>query len=247
LANILLLDIETAPNMATVWGLFKQNIGINQLIDSSYTLCWAAKWYGESEVIFDSVYQSRPKNMVKRIRKLLDQADAVIHYNGTKFDIPTLNKEFLEYELGPPSPFKQIDLLKTVRKQFRLPSNKLAYVAKVLGLAGKEAHMPHEMWLKCMNKDPTAWAEMEKYNRNDVVVLEQVYDRLRPWVGGHLNFSLMTGDLVCPNCRSDRYTRRGYCYTHAGKFSRHQCNKCGKWFRSSKSEAGKAKFVDIQG
>ena len=86
-----MLDIESAPNMAFVWGLFKQNISISQIVDSGYVLCWAAKWYGDSEVHFDSVYQSRPKAMLKRIHKMLDEADAVVHYNGLRFDIPTLN------------------------------------------------------------------------------------------------------------------------------------------------------------
>ena len=132
--KILLLDIESSPNVAHVWGLWQQNVGINQLMESSYVLCWAAKWLGEDEIIFDSVHQSKPKKMLKGIYDLLNAADAVIHYNGTKFDIPTLNKEFLLHHYAPPSPYKQIDLLRVARSQFRFPSNKLDYVAQRLGL-----------------------------------------------------------------------------------------------------------------
>ena len=104
--KILLLDIETAPNTAYVWRLFKENIGTNQLLESSYVMCWAAKWVGSDDIMFDSIYYSKPKQMLKRIHKLLDQADVVIHWNGSKSDIPTLNKEFIEYGLTPPAPYK---------------------------------------------------------------------------------------------------------------------------------------------
>jgi hypothetical protein len=126
--KILLLDIETAPNLVHVWGLWQQNVHISQIMDSSYVMCWAAKWLGEDEIFFDSVHQSKPKAMLKGIFKLLEEADAVIHYNGTRFDIPTLNKEFLLHGFLPPSTYKQIDLLLTARGRFRFPSHKLDFM-----------------------------------------------------------------------------------------------------------------------
>jgi predicted PolB exonuclease-like 3'-5' exonuclease len=173
--KILLLDIESSPNVAHVWGIWQQNVGINQLMESSYVLCWAAKWLGEEEVMFDSVHVSKPKKMLKKIHDLISEADAVIHYNGTKFDMPTLNKEFLLHDMNPPAPYKQIDLLKQVRSQFRFPSNKLDYVAQRLGLGSKTSHEGHELWVKCMAGDKDAWKRMEEYNIQDVVLLEKLY------------------------------------------------------------------------
>ena len=172
--KILLLDIESSPNTAHVWGLWQQNVSINQLMESSYVLCYAAKWLNSDEMMFDSVQQSKPKAMLKGIHGLLDEADAVVHYNGTKFDIPTLNKEFLLHSFNPPSPYKQIDLLRVVRSNFRFPSNKLDYVAQRLNLGKKHEHEGHELWVKCMNGDKDAWKRMEKYNIQDVVLLELV-------------------------------------------------------------------------
>ena len=185
--KILLLDIESSPNVAHVWGIWQQNVGLNQLMESSYVLCWAAKWLGEDEVMFDSVHVSKPKKMLRRIHDLISEADAVIHYNGTKFDMPTLNKEFLLHEMNPPAPYKQIDLLKQVRSQFRFPSNKLDYVAQRLGLGSKTAHEGHELWVKCMANDKDAWKRMEEYNVQDVVLLEKLYNRLLPWIKNHPN------------------------------------------------------------
>ena len=238
--KILLLDIESAPNTAHVWGLFKQNISISQLMDSSYVLCWAAKWLGESEIYFDSVYKSRPRKMLSRIHKLLEEADAVIHYSGTRFDIPTLNKEFLLYGFAPPATYRQIDLLLVARNRFRFPSNKLDYVANALGLGQKHKHAGHDLWVQCMNNDAEAWATMEEYNKNDVVLLEGVYGVFRPWIKNHPNHGLYRDndsvEDVCPNCGGTHLRKRGFTYTAASKFQRFQCNDCGTWSRSKKAE-----------
>lgn len=234
--KILLLDIETAPNLVHVWGLWNQNVGINQIMDSGYTLCWAAKWYGEEDIYFNSIFDSSPKTMVKQIHTMLNEADAVIHYNGTKFDIPTLNKEFLLYGLTPPAPYKQIDLLRTARSQFRFPSNKLDYIAQSLGLGAKVSHRGHQLWVDCMNKEADAWAEMEEYNIQDVVLLEQVYEKLKPWIKNHPNVSLYDTGAMCPHCGSHNSQKRGIAYTKSATYQRYQCKDCGTWYRGTKEQ-----------
>lgn len=225
--KILHLDIETSPNTAHVWGLFKQNVSISQLMDSSYVMCFAAKWNGEDEVIF----KKHDEGMLVDIWNLLDQADAVVHYNGTKFDIPTLNKEFILAEMLPPSPYKQIDLLKVARQRFRFPSNKLDYVAKALGFDGKVSHWGHELWVRCMNHDEEAWQVMEEYNKQDVVLLEQVYKRMLPWITNHPNHALYGDTLAtvptCPNCGGSHLNKKGLSYTKAGIYQRYRCVDCG--------------------
>lgn len=206
---------------------------------SGYTMCYSAKWYGEAEVFFDSVYNSSPKAMIKRLHKLLDEADAVIHYNGTKFDIPTVNKEFILHGLKPPAPYAQIDLLKTSRNVFRFPSNKLDYIAQALGVGKKVGGLTHDLWVQCMAKNPEAWKRMEQYNIQDVLLLEKLYDKMKPWIKGHANHSLYSEEVCCPNCGGKHYQHRGYAYTQAAKYARFQCKGCGKWFRSGRSLAAK--------
>ncbi len=46
-----------------------------------------------------------------------------------------------------------------------------------------------------MNKDPAAWKVMEKYNKQDVLLLEKVYDRLLPWIKSHPNHHLFNGHV----------------------------------------------------
>ena len=233
--KILLLDIETSPMTAYVWGIWDQNISPNHIIDSSEILCCAAKWLGEKEIMFDSVHNSKPKKMLKGIYDLLNDADAVIHYNGTKFDIPTLNKEFLLHSFTPPSPYKQIDLLRVARSQFRFPSNKLDYVAQRLGLGKKTAHAGMELWTKCMEGDDESWKIMEKYNKQDVTLLENVYHRILPWIKHHPNYNLYADGHVCPTCASTKLHKRGTAVTTTSTYQRYQCKDCGTWSQGTKS------------
>ncbi len=232
-----MIDIETAPNTAFVWRLFKETIPLARLIESSYVMCWSAKWYGKPEVMFDSIQQSGPKAMLKRMHRLLDEADVVMHYYGSSFDIPVLNKEFLLANILPPAPYKELDLCTTVRKKFKFVSYKLDYVCQKLGL-GKKHDTDFQLWVDCMKKEPVAWKKMELYNRQDVLLLEKLYDRIRPWIKGHANHSVYEAALVCPNCASTSITRRGFHYTSTSKYQRYRCGGCGNWFRSGRSLAG---------
>ncbi|MCI0526303.1 MAG: ribonuclease H-like domain-containing protein [Nitrospira sp.] len=233
--RILFLDIETAPNVAHVWGLWNQHVHVNQLMASGYVMCWAAKWLGKNDVQFRSVHKDGVDTMLGEIHDLLSTADCVVHFNGTKFDIPTLNKEFLLHGLMPPPPAMQLDLLKVVRKQFRFPSNKMDYVAKALGFEGKLLHRGHDLWVECMAGNAAAWEEMKAYNIQDVRTLEQIYHKVLPWIIVHPPMGLYLGRPDgCPNCGSTNLNARGYAYTKVSKYQRYRCNDCGTWTRSTR-------------
>lgn len=183
--NILLLDVETSPNTAYVWGLRKQNVALNQIINSGELLCYASKWLGDDEVVFDSIMKSQKRHMMQRLARDLRKADIVVHYNGNKFDMPVINSEFIKNKVPPVLSYNNIDLLRVVRKHFRFPSNKLDYVAGALGLGNKEKHEGFDLWIKCMNRELEAWHTMEKYNTQDVILLEKLYNTLLPWIVEH--------------------------------------------------------------
>jgi DNA polymerase elongation subunit (family B) len=233
----LFLDIETAPNTAYVWGFFDQNISQEQVEESSYVLCWAAKWYGEKQIHFASAEKKTHREVLKPVHKLLDEADVVIHYNGTKFDIPTLNREFIKYGFTPPSPYKQLDLLRVVRRAFRFESNKLAYVTEALGLHTKAEHEGFKLWVKCMKGDREAWKAMEAYNRTDVKIMEPLYERLRPWIDKHPTIRATSDGMSCPKCGGLKVQKRGLQVAISRTYTRYHCQECGGWFRSNKSVA----------
>lgn len=232
--KILLLDVETSPNSAYVWGLYDQNIGLNQMIDTSKVLCYCAKWHDEKEVMFDSIQKSSHKKMLKGIHGLISAADVVVTYNGNKFDLPVLHKEFLLHSFGPPPPVKKVDLLRVVRSNFRFASNKLDHVSQQLGLGKKTEHEGFELWLKCMAKDKAAWAKMEKYNIQDVVLLEKLYNRLLPWIQNHPNRNLWDDRGVCPTCGETKLEKNGTRVTTTGTYQRYKCKCCGTWSQGTK-------------
>lgn len=234
--RILTLDIETTPNLAYVWGLFKQNISIGQLQEASNVLCWVGKWYGSDEVLFHSDYADGHDAMIEAAYKAINEADIVVHYNGTTFDMPNLHREFLLAGFPPPKPYKQIDLLRTVRKQFRFTSNKLDYVAQQLGLGSKTAHTGFQLWLDCMASDPEAWALMEEYNRQDVHLTENLFDRLRPWIPNMPHLAMFTGDdWSCPHCghKDVSTNRKGEAYANVQRYRLYQCPNCEAWIRGN--------------
>jgi ribosomal protein L32 len=91
------------------------------------------------------------------------------------------------------------------------------------------------MWLDVMDGNKKAQKLMETYNKQDVVLLEKVYDIVLPWIANHPNRSHHSGSAVCPNCGSKHLQHRGFAITSVGRQQRFQCQDCGKWSKASES------------
>jgi len=185
--KILLLDIETTPMQVYAWGLWDQNISIDQIIKSTEMLCFGARWLGEKKVIFKSVHHDGKQAMLEELHKLMNEADLLVGWNSAAFDHKHINREFLENGMTPPSPVKDLDLMSITKANFLFPSNKLDYVAQKLGVGAKVKHSGFSLWIKCMDGDEKAWAEMKKYQIQDVNLLVELYDILSPWFVGKAN------------------------------------------------------------
>jgi DNA polymerase elongation subunit (family B)/predicted RNA-binding Zn-ribbon protein involved in translation (DUF1610 family) len=249
--KILLLDIETAPHKAYVWGLYdKGPVPIERLVEPGYILCWTAKWYGQSKVMYSDIRDGK-KTMLRRIHQLVGEADVVVHYNGSSFDMPTLNASWVSIGLNPPAPYINLDLYLTVRKRFRLASNKLSYIAEHLKLGAKVNHKGMALWTGCMNNDVADWKVMKAYNIQDVALLEKLYNVLKPWVIGHPNHNLFTAKPVevCPHCGGDHIQKRGIYHAKTQSYQRYQCMDCGSWSRAKttmlKPEKRKSVLVGV--
>ena len=233
--RILVLDIETSPNLAWVWGMWDQNVGINQLVESQTVLCFAARWLGEKKVHFHSVHQDGQAGMIQAAWDLLEESDAIIHYNGKGFDIKHLHREFLLHKLGPPSPHRDIDLLTVCRGRFKFPSNKLDYISQALGLGQKVKHAGMELWIACMQGDDKAWATMRKYNIGDIQLTEDLYYELLPWIKNHPHVGSYNGEAhSCPNCGGTDIRKNGWSVSNASTYQRYRCKSCGANIRDAK-------------
>lgn len=233
----LIWDIENSPVLAWTWGLWDQNIGINMVVKPMETLCFAARWYEDPKMLFYSSYHDGKDAMIQAAHALLDEADAVISWNGIRHDSPHLHREFLQADMPPPSPYQDIDLLSTSRKRFKFESNKLDYVAQKLGLGKKAEHEGFDLWLKCMDGDEAAWGRMKRYNIQDVRLTTAVYDKFKPWIKTHPSYGSHNAEDSCPNCGSKKLIMEGLAYTQTGQYQRWHCADCGRWARSTQRTA----------
>ena len=230
--RILVIDIETAPASGYIWKLFDVNVSLSQLIDTSKVICFAAKWVGDKKVIFHSNQEDTHKKMIKKAWDLFNEADAVVGYNSKNFDCKILNKEFILSGYPPPSPYKHIDLLQTMKNKFKFMSNKLDHVSQELGIGKKTSHQGFELWQACMNNDSKAWKLMKKYNINDVKLTEELYDKVKGWLKTTFNFNEHSESMVCPNCGSHNVTKNGTYKSPTRAYQKYVCNDC---FAHSKS------------
>lgn len=228
--KLLFLDIETSPMKVDAWGIWQQNIGINQIHVPTEVICCATKWEFQKPEFQNMYKDGRPA--LKQAWDLLDECDVVCHYNGKKFDIKHLNREFIMAGMEPPSPYRQIDLLEQVKRNFALPSYKLDYVVQYFRLGKKVKHAGHELWIDCVdNNDPKAWKKMEEYNREDTVLTEKLYHLMQPWIKGHPNRGLYLEDKekpVCNICGSEDLVKKGIeTPTNLSAYQRYKCKGCG--------------------
>lgn len=240
--KILYFDIETAPLEVLTWGIYEQNaLTVNR---DWFMMSFAAQWEGSKKIISYSLpdFKGYKKNtiddtkLIEQLWLLLDEADVVVAHNGDKFDIRKSNARFILHDLAPPSPYRTIDTLKVARRYFRFDSNKLDDLAKYLKLGRKVHTGGIKLWLDCLDGDMKAWAKMVKYNRQDVVLLRDVYMRLRPWMTNHPNVNLVDEkENACPTCGSKKLQKRGFHYTRVGKFQKYQCQNCFSWPHSGKN------------
>lgn len=224
--KILVLDIETRPAVAYVWRTFKENIGYEQILDPGGMICFAAKWVGLPEVYFYSEWGEGRPGMVRAAHALISEADAVITYNGDKFDLPKLNGEFILQGLNAPPAITSIDVVKSVRKLGFL-MNRLAFIGPLLRVGEKVKHEGFELWSKVIKGDEKARNRMKKYNIQDVVLLEKLYKKIRPYIHNHPHMG--TAKRECGACGSNKMQSRGYRRTKAFKVQRLQCVSCGSW------------------
>lgn len=247
LPKVLVFDIETSPLKAFVWqkSVWKANIGSEQILSEWFMLCWSAKWLFSDEVISERLTGKEAKNeddsrIVKSLWKLLDEADILIAHNGSAFDVPNMNTRFVVHGLPPTSPYQTIDTCLIAKKQFGFTHNSLNGLAKIFGFDVK-LDTDFALWKRCVEGDDKALAYMEKYNRHDVELLEEVYMKLRPWIKGHPNLGLYveTDEVVCPNCGNTQVSWTDkYYYTTKGKYATFRC-QCGAFGRSRKTSLAK--------
>ena len=250
-AKILLFDIETSPLEFWGWKLWQQVVGPHQILKDWAILAWSAKWLFDDfimgeRVCVDEAHKREDSSILPNLWKLVDQADIIVTHNGNRFDLPRINTRFLLNGYLPPTPYRSVDTNAVVKRTFQFTSNKMDLINRSLGVLTKLEHEGMGMWQKCVSGKPMvadpALDNMLRYNKQDVLALEDLYLTLRPWIKSHPNVNLyqeFTGDkdeISCANCGSSDITWNSKYYTPAGRFESFRCNSCGAIGRSRYSD-----------
>lgn len=259
--RLLVLDIESAPLTTLTWSLFDiKRIPDDMIQEPGYTLCISWRWIGRkggTKFLIFRRKSSDPTNLraLKQIHRLMSVADGIVTFNGDNYDLPILNREFLEAGLKPPAPPQSVDLYKVARRKFRFASNKMSYIASRLRVAKKVPSPGIGCWIGCMAGDAKCWRAMESYNRQDVIVTEALYHKLLPWIDRHPNAGLVAyggrpkledpNRPTCPRCGDVKLNRIGKYRTKTAEYQRYQCYRCGYWSRDRKNCLDKARKVRV--
>lgn len=181
--KVLLYDIETSPNEGWFWRSgYKLNIDASQIKKERAIICLSYKWLGENEVY--NLYWDLNQNdkfLIDQFIDVLNEADLIVAHNGENFDIKWLKTRALihklHYKMLPN--YKQFDTLKVAKSKLYLNSNRLDYIAKILGFSGK-IRTRYNLWDEvCCDNNRESLNEMIEYCDEDVIQLEHVYKELQ--------------------------------------------------------------------
>jgi RNase_H superfamily len=240
--RIATLDIETAPITAYVWGLFKQNVGLNQIITDWSILSFSYKWLHSKKVHYSDVSGQEDlrddSNLLDELWQVLDDADIIVAQNGRQFDVKKINARFLEAGFEPPSPYRIVDTLEMAKQIAKFTSNKQDWLSQLLTDQPKEHHNEFPgmtLWTECLAGNMRAWAVMKKYNKRDITGCESMYLAMRPFYQGHPNVAAYYADDArrCPKCgTADMIEQEKPALTDVGRYTQYKCGGCGGFSRS---------------
>lgn len=228
--KVLTLDIETSPTVVYTFDMAPNWISPDKIIEPSHVMCVAAKWYTDKTVTFFSDHHDGHQAMVLATWEMLDKADVVVTFNGVRFDIKHLKREFVLAGLPMPRPWKDVDLYREAKKQWAFESKGLNHLATRFELGSKEQHEGFGLWKACLAGDVDAWERMKAYNVQDVILTEAVYDRMRGWIPTHPHMGPIDelGEgLVCNQCGHDELETNGLKRAQLIDYVLYRCTRCG--------------------
>ncbi|NBW18275.1 MAG: hypothetical protein EBR82_60910 [Caulobacteraceae bacterium] len=236
MAKGLVLDLETSYILAHTFSLYPDSISHNNIVEDWRIHCAAWKWVGQKKVYTATEKDRDDFGVVAKVAEAIKKADYLIIHNGIKFDMKKLNARIIYHRLPPIPALPVVDTLREARACAAFTSNRLDYIGEYLNV-GRKLHNSPGLWTKAFNGDRKSLREMSLYNVQDVLLLEDVYNEIRPYMKKHPNVALIDGSDGCPSCGSPYYEKRGFVHSRTTTKQRYKCNSCGTWFTDKKALA----------
>lgn len=250
--KIVCFDIETTPMTIIAWSLFDQINSPDQIISDSILLSWSSKYLNCPDVVGmvltpTEAVENDDERIVTGLWNFLNGSNIIIGHNVKAFDLPYINARFAFYGFPALSYHSVIDTLIFAKKSFRFSSNSLKHINRYFSIKQKIENSGMSLWKNCINGDGQSLETMLEYCKGDVVAVEDLYYKIRPFIKGHPNLGLFseTNDSICPNCGSDNVVEEGFYYTTTGKFVSVRCKDCGAVSRKRTSTLSKEKKANL--
>lgn len=237
----LFYDIETGYYKAPVWGCFDQYIKPELLEGEKKIICISYKWQYEDTVHTLKWDEDQSDyDLVKKFIKILGQADEVCGHNADRFDMKTIRARAIQLGLLMYPKYRSVDTLKKARAFFKFPSNKLDYLGRIFEVGKKLEHSGFDLWQRCQEGATKkirkeALKELTAYCEQDVLLLEDVYNVMMPYIDHNTNFSVLKNGekWQCPECAGKEVQLSHTDVTPMGYIKRHMRCKCKKTYHIS--------------
>ena len=230
----LFFDLESSPNIGLFWEAgYKKNIDYSNIIKERAIICICYKWEGERDVhSLQWDHKQNDKRMLEAFVKVANEADELVGHNGDKFDLAWIRTRCLFHGIEMFPNYVTIDTLKIARSKFKFNSNRLNYIADFLGF-GQKIKTDFNLWKNIvLHKDPKAMADMIKYCKKDVILLEKVYHELAKHIPPRTHYGVIFGADrgSCAECGSDELIKQRRKILRSGQIKViFRCKTCGKY------------------
>lgn len=230
----LFFDLETSYNIVKSWRIgFDVRLSHQDIIQERAIICAAYKWEGDKQVKFLTWNKGNDGELVTKLAEILNSADEVIGHNSDRFDVKWLRTRCLYHGVALTPFIQSIDTLKEAKKLFYFNSNRLDYISKFLGAEGKMETGGLELWDDViLRNNRQALNKMVAYCKQDVEILEDVFNKLNPYLKNKLTKTIRVegNGINCVECGSENIVKHKVRTSIAGRQTQqYQCKTCGKY------------------
>lgn len=178
----LFFDLEVSANIVFSWRVGRDvSLTPNDIIQERAVICACWKWEGQKKLNHLQWDNGCDKKLLQEFAKVIDEADEVVTQNGDSFDIKWLRGRCIYHGIPVSTKLNSIDTLKMARAGFKFNSNKLDYMGQYLGV-GQKIKTEYDLWKNItLYNDATSMRKMVRYCKEDVALLERVYNKLQPF------------------------------------------------------------------
>lgn len=247
--KIVIFDLETLPNLPEalkVWPQLSNYPGLTLRATITSIICAGWKLYDKKGINCINAWDfpawkkdvNNDYHVVKAIHDVLHDADAVVTHNGKRFDWKFLQTRIMKHGMKPLSNINHIDTKELASRNLFSFNNKLGTLGEWLVNDKKLDNGGWELWVDVHNREEKAMKLMERYCKQDVLLLEKIFRELRPFAKNIPNHNLWVDEdgRVCPSCGGGNLKSHGWRYTSTTKYRRFMCYGCGSVSRGDTKE-----------